>query len=224
MKRTLTLAIPLAVVMSMLLSSVAAAAPLINWPVDFTKLGRPDRGNFGWTNIDATYIRWDGRLWWSTSNGRLGGLRQAYAQSYLPIMEYEGYNPGLNSDCDNLNVDSYNADLPRTTTPAKLTGSCPGDNSTIKEQVDIQIDGSTTGVQGDTIYNQYIKYSKTYLNDYNPSWQEVNLTYEEGGNDLNLGKVKYDIQGIADGYPTNGRYQATCANPPGALDGFPWCP
>lgn len=226
--RNSVMASAMAVLLTVLVVNGAMATHLINWPVNGSYLGPPDRGSFGWTNLDATYLRWDGRLWWSTSNGQIDRLRQSYAQNFDPTMEYEGYNPGMQADCDNLNVAGVSTHLPRIGAPEKKTGDCPGDNSAIVEQVDIHINGENfpNAVQGDTIYNQYITYSKTYLSDYDPSWREVNLSYEElvGAMELNLGKVKYDIQGTANGYPTNGRYQATCANPSGAIDNLPYCP
>jgi hypothetical protein len=211
--------------------SVAAVA----WPQG-AKFGEPDSGNFGWVNIDASYLRWHGRNLWGTS--KVGNLRQAYNQHWDPTLEFEGWNPGQKTDCDNLNYSSYNGNLPRAgaadVKDAEENGltaffwpeGCSGQNRNIREQVDVFLDGSTSGIQANILYDMYIVWSKTYLYDYNPSWREVNLTYEEacGTCEHSLGKLKYDIRGTADGYPNNGVYAYTCANPAGAVGGLPGCP
>lgn len=180
MNRIFRLARPLVIValLTMTFAQVVTATHLINWNYSPFALGQPDKGNFGWYNVDASWLRWHGRIHWSSANGRHGGLIQAMQYSYNPILEYEGYNPGLQTDCDNLNFAGINSSLPRLGYSG-VDGDCPGDNPSIIDQVDIRIDGFN--VAPDTTYAQYALFSKTYLNDYNPSWREVNFSYEEQG-------------------------------------------
>lgn len=216
-----TRAIVIGVLLLAAMTQVVHAA-LINWNSVNTYFGRPDKGNFGWYNINESFLRWNGRVYWSTANGRLGGLQQAENSSRTPTLEYEGHNPGAGTDCDNLNYYSVNSSLPRWWVWYGNEGNCPGNRSDIEEQVDIRIKGNS--VQGDTTYDQYVVWSKTYLFDTNPAWKEVNLSYEEAGvGDLWLGKLAYDVQGSADGYVTNGRYAYKCASPAGAVSGLPGC-
>ncbi len=205
---------------------VASASHLINWAGTNGGLtpGWPDRGNFAWTNVTGSLVQWNGRVYWSSWNGHHGALQQSYAQHQEPHMEYEGFNPGMGTDCDNLNYYTLNGAIPRDSFEAKNEGSCPNNDPGIREQVNIFIRGSS--VAANTTYDQYITWSKTYLSDYDPSWREVNLSFSDHNAyaDAWLGKLKYDIQGSADGFPTNGRYALKCVSPPGAIDNTLACP
>lgn len=142
-------------------------------------------------------------------------------------MEYEGWNPGLKTDCDNLNVASYNTAIPKDDVWKDDAAdfdkpACSGNQTGIYKELIVQI--NAYGVTANITYDQHVKYSKTYLHDYNTDWKEVNLTYEDDDIDLWLGKLKYDVLGSADGYPTNGRYEIKCVQPTGAVDGVITCP
>ncbi len=134
-------------------------------------------------------------------------------------MELEGYNPGWQVDCDNINYYSVTTSLPNDYIAAK-TGSCPGDNSSIKEQIDVHVKAHNNNIVPNIVYYIDFKFSKTYLYDTLPDWREVNLTWEEnngayGGGDWWQAKLKYDIRGSHNGgsYVTNGQYVEMCVNP-----------
>lgn len=119
------------------------------------EISPPDYGTWWWTN--SSRITFETTHWWDTDSRN--ALAYHYNMNDQPTLEIEAYNPGSQTGCDKLSLYSVTIwNLPVDGYQIK-NGDCPGNNTSLKEQVDIFIKGNNS-FQANVWYDHWEKYNK----------------------------------------------------------------